>query len=149
MTVAQAAHWFNMPSFEEECRRVGKEGGVVALWTYNLFEIDSEIDVIINNFYWNLLSGYWPKGREHVEQGYEDVNLSLEKLDAPEFSMSKQWTFNQVIGYLSSWSALQKYLEVNDSSPIDLVKQDLAKAWGDIESIKTISWPLLLKMYRL
>ena len=41
VTVAQAIHWFDIPQFYKEARRVLKTGGVLSFWwapfTYELF----------------------------------------------------------------------------------------------------------------
>lgn len=37
VTVAQAVHWFDMPAFYNQCRRVLKPDGVLAAWGYGLF----------------------------------------------------------------------------------------------------------------
>ena len=147
ITVAQSAHWFNMPLFEEECRRVIKTNGIVAIWMYSLFRVNLNIDAIIDNYYWNTLAEYWPEGRENIDQNYEKVNLTLNKIESPSFEMKKYWNFDEVIGYLCSWSSLQNYIKQNDANPIDLIKQDLAQAWGDIGDVKEIQWPLTLKVY--
>jgi ubiquinone/menaquinone biosynthesis C-methylase UbiE len=149
ITAAQAAHWFNMSLFEEECRRVIKPNGIVAFWMYNLFRINPEIDAIIDDYYWNILKGYWPEGRENIDQEYKNVNLNLERLNVPLFEMEKEWDFDQVIGYLSSWSSLQNYVKINNSNPIDIIKQSLAKAWGELDDTKEVSWPMKLKVYRI
>jgi ubiquinone/menaquinone biosynthesis C-methylase UbiE len=31
--VAQAMHWFDIDAFHREVRRIGKPGGVIAVWT--------------------------------------------------------------------------------------------------------------------
>ncbi len=39
ITVAQALHWFNMDAFSKEANRVLKNGGIIAVWSYNLFSM--------------------------------------------------------------------------------------------------------------
>ena len=50
IAVAQAAHWFDLDRFYMEARRVLRPGGVVALWTYGLFQIDPGINAAIEHF---------------------------------------------------------------------------------------------------
>src|SRR5438876_4020524 len=41
---AQAAHWFDLPAYYAEVRRVGRAGALVALVTYGLVRVDHAID---------------------------------------------------------------------------------------------------------
>jgi ubiquinone/menaquinone biosynthesis C-methylase UbiE len=49
--VAQALHWFDIDRFFTEAKRVLKENGVLAISSYNVLQIDPEIDAIIWEFY--------------------------------------------------------------------------------------------------
>src|SRR5215213_5946835 len=50
ITVAQAAHWFDLPAFYAEARRVLEPGGVIALWCYALLEIGQpEVDAAVRH----------------------------------------------------------------------------------------------------
>lgn len=51
ITVAQALHWFNIESFFKEADRVLKKNGILAVWTYNLLEINEILDKIISDLY--------------------------------------------------------------------------------------------------
>src|SRR5262245_26273424 len=42
VTVAQAVHWFDLTKFYAEVRRVGRAGGVLAVWSYGLAKISPE-----------------------------------------------------------------------------------------------------------
>lgn len=44
ITVAQAAHWFDLPAFYREVRRVGAPGGVVALISYGVLNLEPARD---------------------------------------------------------------------------------------------------------
>ena len=44
---AQAAHWFDLPAYYAEVRRVGRPGGVVALVTYGLVRVDHVVDPVV------------------------------------------------------------------------------------------------------
>ena len=57
--------------------------------------------------------------------------------------------FNQLIGYLNTWSAVKEYQKINQKNPIDAVYQDLLKAWGNMEMKHKISWPINLLVGRI
>lgn len=46
VTVAQAAHWFDLPQFYAEAQRVLKPGGVLALWGYGRLCLPGAMDGI-------------------------------------------------------------------------------------------------------
>lgn len=57
------------------------------------------------------------------------------------FDMYTSWDFDQIVGYFKSCSAVNYYIEQNKSNPIDLIKDDLRKLWGDEK--KTMKWNTL------
>lgn len=149
VTVAQALHWFDLPAFEQEVRRVGKPGAVLAAWSYELLQSTPPVDAVIERLYDSILGEYWTEERRMVQQGYRDIAFSLESLDAPTFSMQDDWSLDRLLGYLSTWSARRRYQARHGRDPLTLVADDLAKAWGDPASSIRVSWPLTLKVWRL
>ncbi len=60
--------------------------------------------------------------------------------------METHWNLHQLIGYLSTWSSTQKYIQQKNQNPIELVFEKLLAAWGNIEEEKIIKWPIYLRM---
>jgi len=58
-TAAQAAHWFDLPAYYAEVRRVNPAGGIIALVSYGVLEADDDLDRIIQPFYRHVLASYW------------------------------------------------------------------------------------------
>ena len=54
VTVAQALHWFDLPRFWDEARRVLRADGVVAAWCYGLATVDPAVDDAVSAFYRSL-----------------------------------------------------------------------------------------------
>lgn len=148
VTIAQALHWLQPDPFFGEVRRVMKQGGIIAAWCYNLMEIKPDIDSIVRHFYHNIVGPYWAPERKLVEEGYRTIPFPFEEISPPVFQMETDWSLHDVIGYLSTWSAAQKFTEVNQSDPIDQIHQDLTVAWGDPDSRKNVRWPLSLRVGR-
>ncbi|HJU79138.1 MAG TPA: methyltransferase domain-containing protein [Nitrososphaeraceae archaeon] len=46
VTVAQALHWFDIDKFYSSLKRVGKNGGIIAVCGYDMHKINSQIDKI-------------------------------------------------------------------------------------------------------
>lgn len=152
ITVAQALHWFDLDSFTHEVQRVLKPGGVLAVWTYNLMAINPETDKLILDLYNNTLGEHWSFDRKQVEQGYQGIDFPLPTLDSPAFSMQQSWQFEQLIGYLNTWSAVKKYQQQHNINPIEVIYEKLKTAWFDnmdnSEDRYVVNWPLTVKLWR-
>ena len=144
IVVAQALHWFDFGKFYAEVERVLEREGLIAVWSYNLLVVTPAVDAIIRQFYRNTLAGCWPPERAYVDAGYRSIPFPFEKIAAPQFAMQAEWSLAQLIGYLSTWSAVQKYREKHAADPLDSVRSDLARAWGELRRTRKISWPLTL-----
>lgn len=143
VTVAQALHWFDLPAFYAEVRRVAKPGAVIAAWTYGVHHIEgSEVNAAVRHFYHKVVGPFWPPERRHVESGYRELDFPFARLDAPEFAMQVEWTFDQLLGYLRSWSATARYLAANGKDPVEALAQQLRPLWGDPDRKREVSWPL-------
>lgn len=147
VTVAQALHWFNPPRFFAEAERVLKPGGVLAVWSYELMTAPENpaIDAAISRYYRETVGSYWPPERRHVENGYRDLALPFPEIKTPAFTMRVSWTLEHVIGYLRSWSATQKFVEINGADPTEGPKAELADLWESPGSARELLWPIALK----
>lgn len=146
ITVAQAAHWFNLPEFYAEAKRVAKQGAVLAVWGYAHHSISLDIDNVVLKLYKDILSDYWPKERGIVEHRYESIILPFETIETPVFSMVKHINMHELIGYLNTWSATQLYIQCNHNNPISLIYDELKEVWGNADEIRDIKWPVFLKV---
>ena len=61
---AQAAHWFDLPAYYAEVRRVTKLGGTVALVTYGNMVTDKSVLTVLHDFYKDVTGPFWPPGRK-------------------------------------------------------------------------------------
>lgn len=148
ITVAQALHWFDIDAFYVEVQRVLKDGGVIAIWSYNLLSISPDIDQIIHRLYAEILGDYWPAERRLIENAYRDVRFPFQNIEHPDFTMKAQWTLHDLTGYLQTWSAVQNYMVTNNINPLQHILSTLMSAWGKVETLKTIEWPLHLMVGR-
>lgn len=151
VTVGQALHWFDLPAFYREVNRVLKPGSVIAAWMYELFRVSpeiasSEIDDLVNHFYAEVVGPYWPPERRHIEAGYADRPFPFARLDAPEFEMEANWSVDNALGYLNTWSAVQRYRRARGENPLERIQNELEERWGT-ESRRVV-WPLVLKAGR-
>jgi SAM-dependent methyltransferase len=104
-------HWFDFDKFYAEARRVLKPGGVIAIWCYSLLEISPEIDRLIRDLYVNIVGKYWPPERRWVDEVYGTLPFPFKEVKAPFFSMITEWDLPEFMGYLRTWSAVQRFME--------------------------------------
>ena len=74
------AHWFDLPAYYAEVRRVTRPRGAVALVTYGLTVIEPKIDRVVSDFYTAVLGAYWSPERRHVEDRAGDVRHKKEDI---------------------------------------------------------------------
>lgn len=149
ITVAQAAHWFDLPLFYQEVQRVAALGAVLAIWGYHNHSIHPEIDAIVLKLYKDILKDYWPPERGKVEEKYASMNPPFQKINCPDFFMKKQVDLNGLIGYLATWSATQIYISKNKNNPIEYIYDELHESWGNACDIKEITWPVFLNVFHI
>lgn len=123
ITVAQAVHWFNFEKFYAEVNRVLKKDGILALVGYGLMTAEPAVEEIILDFYNNVLGGYWDNERRMVDESYRTIPFPFREIQLREYSMPYTWNIDQLIGYFSTWSALQHYVAKNNNDPLPLLKQ--------------------------
>ena len=145
VTVAQALHWFDLQKFYTNVRLALKTNGVLAVWCYGLHRLDPVIDDIIDRFYSDVVGPYWPKERRLIEAAYQDVEFPFQEIICPDIVMTKFWKVDEVINYVESWSAVQRYQSDNNSNPLDLIRDELISAWGN-DRDRVVSWPLTLRV---
>lgn len=149
VTVAQAIHWFDLEKFYAEVRRVGRPGACLALWGYFLLSCNPEIDALIDVYYRDTLGPYWPPERRIVERRYRDLAFPFEEISSPEFFMESDWSLDELVGYLSTWSALKKYRESTGLDPLPAFRESLLEKWGPASERKRMHWPVFLRLGRL
>lgn len=148
VTVAVAIHWFNFDEFYREVKRVLKPGGILAAWTYNFPDISPEIDALIRQYYYETLKGFWPERIRFLEQGYTTIPFPFQEVHPLPFVMKADWDLDQFAGFLSSWSATQRYREQNGHHPLEMIWDQLSAAWGNENEPRAIRWPLHFRIGR-
>lgn len=148
ITVAQALHWFDLDAFYAEARRVLKPRGVLAAWAYNELRISPEIDAIVRRFHDDVVGPYWPPERKTVGRGYRHLPFPFQEIWAPPFQIEVRWSLPQLLGYLRTWSATQRFIAAHDRDPVDLIAADLGRVWGDAAEERSAVWPLTARVGR-
>jgi hypothetical protein len=142
--VAQAIHWFNREKFYGEVKRVAKQEAIVAVWGYGLLSIIPEIDILVNDFYVNIIGPYWDKERKLIDEEYKTIAFPFSEIDTPEFSFTFPWALSELQGYLNTWSSVQKYIQENNSNPVENLISQIQPLWK-FEKME-IRFPLFLRL---
>lgn len=149
VTVAQALHWFDLPAFYNETKRVLKKGGILAAWSYGVIDVENAlIHPLVQHFYYDVVGPYWPAERKHVENGYQDLPFPFAGIAAPNLHMTETWPVAALCGYLRSWSATQRYLEAIGEDPVATLENQLNTAGIGPDTKVNIRWPLTLRVGR-
>jgi ubiquinone/menaquinone biosynthesis C-methylase UbiE len=148
ITVAQAAHWFRFDEFYKEVQRVANPGCILAIIGYGLCHTGDATDKPLQHLYSTVLQGYWDTERTYIDKEYTTLPFPFEEITAPEIEMKKNWTVDQFIGYLNTWSAVQHYIKKNGTNPVLRVENEIRKTWGEFHE-KVFMFKLLLKIARM
>ncbi len=144
ITVAQALHWIELDRFYAEARRVLAPGGLLAVWTYGRHLVDGgAIDAQVDDFYQNIVGPYWPPERRWVEAGYAGLPFPFQRVPLMSPPMVEEWTLGQMLGYISTWSSVVRYAQVNGANPVAGLAERLVPLW-EPDRRRRIEWPLTL-----
>ena len=148
VTVAQALHWFDIERFYAEVRRVLVHGGMIAVWTYERSSVSPDMDAVFTRLYTGELEAYWPPERRHVEACYATLPFPFEPIAVPAFELRCDWTVDQYLAYLRSWSAAQRFLKATGRDAVAEIEPDMRAAWGDPAQARTVRWLMTVKAGR-
>ncbi|MFM7021651.1 MAG: class I SAM-dependent methyltransferase [Flavobacteriales bacterium] len=144
ITVGQALHWFSFDAFFTEVKRLLKPKGVFAAWCYGLNTVNPEIDRITLHFYNDIVGPFWDKERQHIENKYASINFPFQDVLNRDFYYKAEWTADEYLGYLSTWSSVQHYIKSKNSNPLSLVSQSITDQWGGNK--RSVTFPIHLKL---
>ncbi|XP_046368407.2 putative methyltransferase DDB_G0268948 isoform X1 [Haliotis rufescens] len=150
VTIAQAIHWVDTGKFYREVEKVLRPGGAMVVYGYGNCTIDNpRAQEIISKFYWSTLKGYWDDKRDHINTHYREFSLPYHGSFREEsLKIVKEWTVDQFVGYVSSWSGWQSYLNAHPSaSDLEDIRKTLTALYqtsAGEESKVNISWPVFM-----
>jgi SAM-dependent methyltransferase len=145
ITVGQALHWFNHPEFYKEVKRVGKPGAILAAWGYAMIFVSPPINRIILDVYTNIAGPYWDEARRMVEREYKTFDFPFAEIPTPPFAIDVVWSLEHLLGYIESWSAMQKYMLATGINPMAGIGERFKAHWKPGE-MKKGRFPVFLRM---
>jgi SAM-dependent methyltransferase len=144
IVVAQALHWFEFERFYDEVRRVLSPDGLLAVWCYGEVSVDGATDAVIRHFYQDVVGPYWPPERRHVENAYRDLPFPFPEVPAPPLPLAKRWSLDDLVAYVGTWSATQRFIAGTGTDPLPELRRALSSAWGG-QPVREVSWPLTIR----
>lgn len=147
IVVSQAFHWFDFDLFFNEAKRVLKENGILAAIGYDLPRISPEINEWIDKLYKDIIGEFWDSERKLIDSHYQTISFPLEEIKIPDFHIHDEWEFENLLGYLNTWSGVKHYTNAKNQNPIDLYAPEIKKAWGNKKSQK-VTFPVFHRIGR-
>jgi ubiquinone/menaquinone biosynthesis C-methylase UbiE len=149
ITVAQAAHWLDLPKFYAEAKRVLRSEGLLAIWCYGTFQFrNKDIDWLLDDFYHNVVGPFWAPERRFIEEDYRTIDFPFDELVAPHFQMQARFTLDRLLGYLRTWSATQRFMKEKGFDPVSKLNEKLVPFWKPDDRLTPISWPIHIRAGR-
>lgn len=142
--VAQAIHWFNREKFYNEVKRVAKPNALVAVWGYGLLKINDHIDPVIRDFYVKVIGRYWDADRRLIDEEYKTIAFPFEEIKSPAFSIDVSWSFEELQGYLTTWSSVLKFIGQHQHNPVEELMQKILPHWQG-EKMR-VSFPIFMRV---
>jgi ubiquinone/menaquinone biosynthesis C-methylase UbiE len=148
ITVASAIHWLDTEKFYSEAKRVLKPSGVISVWVYDGTYVNPEIDAIIFEHLSEKLDKHWPKESAISWNFEKEIQLPFEKIETPNFKIELQWSLDDYISFLYTWSSTQNYIKAHGVNPLDELRTKLLNIWGAEDEKRPVTMPLMIKAGR-
>ncbi len=149
ITAAQAAHWFKLPAFYQEARRVAAPGCLLALISYGVLQLEPDLNERFQTFYRDEIGPYWPPERALVDSAYATIDFPFEEVQVPARKIRLEWRFSEFWGYLLTWSAVRHAQEAGCESLLRNFAEEMSALWGDENRRRVIAWPINMRVGRL
>lgn len=149
VVAAAALHWFDLPRFYREVRRVAREGAVLAAWTYHVAHAEPPLGAVLWPFYRDVVAPHFAAGARLVDDRYRGIELPGRPLEAPSFEVSALWSASDVLRFVATWSGVQSYLRKTGRDPVAQLAGPLETLFGTLDSRHEVRWPLYLHASRL
>lgn len=149
VTAAAAAHWFDLDDFYREVLRAGRKGTIVALFSYGPRDVADAIGPAVHRFQEEILAGYWPARIQYVHERYATLPFPFEEIVAPAFSMTAHWNLAELLAFLETWSASQRYFEERGTRATAEIATELARIWGDPDERRELRCPVFVRAGRV
>ena len=81
-----------------------------------------------------------------MEDRYRGIELPVPGIPVEAFEMRLEWRAQEMLDYMRTWSASQRYLGERGEDPVLRHAAELMSHWG--KGKRSVRWPLTLKAGR-
>jgi ubiquinone/menaquinone biosynthesis C-methylase UbiE len=148
VTVAQGAHWFDLPRFYAEVRRVAAPGAIIAIWGYSWCVVNDEVDRIVAEHLLEPIAPFWAAGNRVIMEKYRTIDFPFDELPWPGFTARHEWTRAAFLNYMRTWSAYKRYVAVQSADPMPALDRMLTELWPDAAT-KPVTFELVGRVGRV
>jgi hypothetical protein len=103
----------------------------------------------VQEYYRHTVGPYWPPERRLIDECYRTIPFPFMELAPPAFRMEADWTLDEYLGYLGTWSATQRYRQEQGNDPLVPLRAALEKPWGAPATKRTVRWPIHMRIGRV
>lgn len=149
VTSFMAAHWFNLPRFFDEAKRVGKPSALIAIFAYaEPFVEDDAMNRLLKEF----SSRIHPFGGPNIQMmrdGYRNLFFPFEReISVPPMYLTSRMTMSNFIRYMRSRASVMDYTKNVDAMAVYNLQYSLGKYWNDTQIIE-VRWPLFGRVAKM
>ena len=149
VTVAQALHWLPVDVFHAEVERVLVPGGLYACISYGRMRVRPPLlDAALRHYHDVTVGPYWPPERRHVVDAYRELPFPYPPLPMPALEIGADWTRDELLGYLGSWSATIECRAATGRDPVASFAAGIDRCWPPGVTTLEVRWPLCLRIGR-
>ena len=145
VTAGAAAHWFDLDAFYRDVRRVARKGAAIALFSYGPRDFAAIAGPVVHRFQEEVLAGYWPERIQSVHDRYATLPFPFAERDAPQFEMTAEWNLAELLAFLETWSASQRYFRERGTRATAEIAAELAETWGDPSTRRQLRCPIFVR----
>ncbi|XP_042517043.1 putative methyltransferase DDB_G0268948 [Macadamia integrifolia] len=144
ITVAEAVHWFDHPTFYSLANHVLKKpGGVIVVWGYKNCTVDPAFDRVMERFR-NSSAAYLHPNNHYLSDYYSSLPFPFESIGVGSegnplmLELPVEYSFDGLLKWISTWSVVP----LAKASGVDLLNEDMVKefesAWGGSNLTRTV-----------
>lgn len=122
---------------------------VLALISYGVLRLEGELGARFEQFNWNEIGPYWPAERKPVDSAYTTLDFPFNELTPPALAIDLEWKLDELLGYVSTWSAVRSAKEAGREGLLNRFSADIAELWGEPTTRRPVSWPINMRIGRL
>jgi phosphopantetheinyl transferase len=82
-----------------------------------------------------------------VADRYRSLDFPFQELTSPPLAAHAQWSCEDLLAYLRTWSASESYLKAHGTPATDQIREALSKQWGP--GVRPVNWPLFMRVGRV